>query len=118
MPVLSTAETSCVERNHVGIQRRSEPRYKCPRLVRIRPVTMPESNLRLSQVQNVWAHGIALLHASPFTLGTLLEIQLQGCSIQSRIARVAQCTRQEGGWLVGCTLDHSLSTTELERLMH
>jgi len=82
-----------------------------------RPVTVPESKLRLSQVQNVSAHGMGLLHGSPFALGTLLEIQLPGCIIQSRIARVANWIRQEGGWPVGCTLDHSLSTTELERLM-
>ena len=117
MSVLSPASTSGLNRIHVDDDRRSEPRYKCRRLVRIRPVTVPASNLRLSQVHNVSANGIGLLHASPFALGTLLEIQLQGCTIQSRITRVVHCTRQEGGWLVGCTLNHSLSTTELERLM-
>ncbi|HMF13483.1 MAG TPA: PilZ domain-containing protein [Gemmataceae bacterium] len=117
MSVLSASESSRVDRTS-ETDRRSEPRYKCPRLVRIRAVTVPESNLRLSQVQDVSANGIGLLHGSPFPLGTMLEIQLAGCMIQSRIARVVHCTRQDGGWMIGCTLNHSLSTTELERLMH
>ena len=117
MSVLSPASASGLNRIHVDDDRRSEPRYKCRRLVRIRPVTVPASNLRLSQVHNVSANGIGLLHATPFALGTLLEIQLPGCTIQSRIVRVVHCTRLEGGWLVSCTLNHSLSTTELERLM-
>src|SRR5215831_3634439 len=114
MPVLSPAGILRVDSNHVGTDRRSESRYKCPRLVRIRPVTVPESRPRLSQVQDVSANGFGLLHAVPFSLGALLEIELQGCMIQNRIARVALCARQEGGWLVGCTFNHSLSTTELE----
>ena len=117
MSVHTEANTSGENTNHGDADRRSEPRYKCLRLVQIRPVTVPASNLRLSQVHNVSANGIGLLHATPFALGTLLEIQLPGCTIQSRIVRVVHCTRLEGGWLVGCTLNHSLSTTELERLM-
>ena len=117
MAVHTEANTSGVNRNQGDADRRSEPRYKCLRLVQIRPVTVPASNLRLSQVHNVSANGIGLLDATPFALGTLLEILLPGCTIQSRIAGVVQCTRREGGWLVSCTLNHSLSTTELERLM-
>jgi hypothetical protein len=117
MSILSAAETSRGDTNHVGADRRSEPRYKCPRLVRIRPVTVPPSNPRLSQVHDVSANGIGLLHTGPFAIDTLLELQLPGCTNQSRIARVVHCTRQEGGWLIGCTLNHSLSTTELDGLM-
>jgi len=118
MSVLSATGSLGVGANRTDSDRRAEPRFKCPRLVRIRPVTVPETSLRLSQVHDVSANGISLLHPSPFPLGTLLEIQLQGCMIQGRIARVVHCTRQEGGWVVGCTLNHSLSTTELERLLH
>jgi hypothetical protein len=117
MAVHPEANTSGVNRNHGDADRHSEPRCKYLRLVRIRPVTVPASNLRLSQVHNVSANGIDLLHATPFALDTLLEIQFPGCTIQSWIARVVHCTRQEGGWLVGCTLNHSLSMTELEQLM-
>jgi len=118
MSVPSAADTSGAEPNRIGIDRRIEPRYKCPRLVRIRPVTVPESSLRLSQVEDVSANGIGLLHTSPFPRDTLLEILLPGCTVQSRIGRVVHCTRREGGWVIGCTLNNSLSTTELERLMH
>jgi len=118
MSVLSATGSLGVGANRIDSDRRAEPRFKCPRLVRIRPVTVPASSFRLSHIHDVSANGIALLHASHFPLGTLLEIQLQGCMIQSRIARVVHCTRQEGGWVVGCTLNHSLSTPELERLMH
>ena len=117
MSVHTEANTSGEDRNHGDADRRCEPRCKYLKLVRIRPVTVPASNLRLSQVHNVSANGIGLLHATPFALDTLLEIQFPGCTIQSWIARVVHCTRQEGGWLVGCTLNHSLSTTELEQLL-
>jgi hypothetical protein len=118
MSVLSAADTSGVGTNRIATEHRSEPRYKCPRLVRVRPVTVPESNLRLSQVHDVSTKGIGLLHGSPFSLGTLLEIQLPGCITERRFARVVHCTRQEGGWLIGCTLNNSLSATEFERFMH
>jgi hypothetical protein len=118
MSVQSAAETSGQEANSSGAERRVEPRFNCPKLVRIRPVTVPASSFRLSQVQNVSAKGIGLLHGSPFPRDTLLEIQLQGRTMENRVARVVHCTRQEGGWLVGCLLNNTLSTTELERLLN
>lgn len=118
MSVLSAAETSAVGRSRIDTDRRAEPRYKCPRLVRIRLAAVPDSSLRLSQVHDVSANGIGLLHSSPLPLGTVLEVQMQGCMVQSRTARVVHCTRQEGGWLLGCTLDQSLSAAELDRLVH
>ncbi len=105
------------ETNTIGAERRTEPRYNCPRLVRIRQVTVPENAFRLSLVQNVSAHGIGLVFANPFPPGTLLEIEVHGRSIVQRFARVIHSTKQEGGWLVGCTLNHSLSDAELERLL-
>jgi hypothetical protein len=34
-----------------------------------------------------------------------------------QFARVVHCTKQEGGWLICCTLDQTLSATEMERLL-
>jgi hypothetical protein len=78
---------------------------------------VPETSFRLSLVQNVSANGIGLLLMNPLAPGTLLEIELQGRSPSTRIARVVHSTKQESGWLVGCTLNQSLSETELDRML-
>jgi hypothetical protein len=85
--------------------------------VRIRPATSPESAFRLSLVQNVSASGIGLLLTNQVAPGALLEVEVEGRSSTRRFARVVHCTKQADGWLVGCTLNHSLSDSELEKLM-
>jgi hypothetical protein len=80
-------------------------------------VTVPESAFRLSVVQDVSANGIGLVLTFPLTPGALLEVEMHSRSIISRFARVIHCTRQEGGWLVGCALNLSLSDSELERML-
>jgi hypothetical protein len=86
-------------------------------LVRIRIVTVPPSAFRLSLVQNISANGIGLLLTNACEPGTLLEIEAHGRSVIKRFARVVHCTKQQGGWLIGCTLNHSLSEAELERML-
>jgi hypothetical protein len=100
-----------------GPESRSEPRYRCPKLVRIRPVTVPESAFRLSVVHNVSASGIGLVLTFPLAPGALLEVEMHSRSIISRFARVVHCSKQEGGWLIGCALNLSLSDVELERML-
>jgi hypothetical protein len=78
---------------------------------------MPESAFRLSVVHNVSASGIGLVFTAPLTPGTLLEIEMPGRSGNRRFARIVHCTKQDGGWLIGCTLDQTLSGAELERLL-
>ena len=101
-----------------GVEKRAEPRYRCPRLVRVRRVTVPESSFRLSIVQDVSTHGIGLLLTDAVPPDTMLEIEMQGRSVVKRIARVVHSTKQANGWLVGCTLNQSMSDGELERLMN
>jgi hypothetical protein len=86
--------------------------------VRVRTITVPESSFKLALVQNVSLHGIGLLLSYPVPTDTILEIEVQGRSTVSRFARVVHSTKQEGGWLVGCTLNNSLSVAELERLLN
>src|SRR5262249_47598133 len=64
----------------VGTDRRTEQRFSCPRLVRTRRVTVPESAFRLSIVKDVSATGIGLLLTTPLPPGTLLEIEAHGQS--------------------------------------
>ena len=96
---------------------RSEPRYSCPKLVRMRPVSVPGAVFRLSAVQNVSANAIGLAVTTPLDPGTLLEIELPNRSRTTQFARVVHCTKQEGGWLIGCTLNQTLSASEMERLL-
>src|SRR5262245_2062449 len=113
-----TRDAPLTQTNRTRAEHRSEPRYNCPRLVRIRPVTVPESSFRLAHVKNVSSHGIGLLLTNAVAPGTQLEIEAQGRCAIKRVARVVHSTKQEGGWLVGCTLDNSLSDAELDRLLN
>jgi hypothetical protein len=106
-------ETAQIETDN----RRSEKRYLCPKLVRIRQVTVPESAFRLSVVENISVSGIGLALSLPLAPGVLLEVELPGRSVIRRFARVVHCTKQERGWLIGCALNLSLSETELERML-
>jgi hypothetical protein len=99
------------------VEKRAEPRHRCPRLVRVRRVTVPPSAFRLSIVHNVSTHGIGLVLSDSVPPETMLEIEMRGKSIVKRFARVVHCTKQEDGWLVGCSINESLSDAELERMM-
>src|SRR5262245_24376758 len=109
MSIPCTSEAPWMKMNPIPTEKRAEPRYNCPRLMRVRPVTVPSSAFRLSLVQNISANGIGLLLSNACEPGTLLEIEARGRSVINRFARVVHCTKQTGGWLVGCTLNHSLS---------
>jgi hypothetical protein len=69
-------------------------------------------------VQNISTQGIGLLLTEPVPADTVLEIELHGPTIVKRFARVVHSTKQADGWLVGCTLNSSLSDGELERLLN
>jgi hypothetical protein len=100
-----------------GAEKRTEPRHGCRKLVRVRRAMPPGAESRLAVVQNVSTHGIGLLHrAGPAE--TMLEIEMHGQSIEKRFARVVHSTKQPDGWLVGCSLNSSLSDGELERLLN
>ena len=103
---------------NAGAEKRTEPRYGCPRLVRVRRAMAPSAPFRLAIVQNVSTHGIGLLLTEPVQPETVLEIEMPGQSIVKRFVRVVHSTKQADGWLVGCSLNSSLSDGELERLLN
>ena len=117
MSATSALETPSIASNRSWFEKRIEPRHNCRKLVRIRPVTTPESSFRLSLVQDVSANGIGLLLSNQVAPGALLEVEVEGRSCTRRFARVMHCTKHEGGWLVGCQLNHSLSDSEMEKLL-
>jgi hypothetical protein len=86
-------------------------------LVRVRRVMPPGASARLAVVHNVSTKGIGLLLTESVPSETVLEIEVQGQSIVKRFARVVHSTKQADGWLVGCSLNNSLSDGELERLL-
>ena len=69
-----------------------------------------------SRVRNVSTNGIGLFLIQTLEPGTLLDVELRSRSIVKGVARVVQSSKQEGGWLIGCTLDSPLSASELEVL--
>ena len=104
---------------NAGAEKRTEPRYCCRRLVRVRRAMPPGAPSRLASLQNVSTRGIGLLLTEPVPTETVLEIEMHvGQSIVKRFVRVVHSTKQADGWLVGCSLNSSLSDGELERLLN
>jgi hypothetical protein len=103
---------------HSGAENRTEPRYVCNRLVRVRRAMAACDRFRLALVKNVSTKGIGLLLTEPVPPETMLEIEIHGPSIVKRFARVVHSTKQADGWLVGCSLNSSLSDGELEPLLN
>ena len=101
-----------------GVEKRAEPRHRRPPLVRVRRVTVPQSAFRLSILRDVSTRGISLVLTNSVPAETMLEIELHGRSIVKRFARVVHSTKHEAGWLVGCSINESLSDAELERLLN
>ena len=80
----------------VGVDKRSEPRHGCRRMVRVRRATPPGATFRLALVQNVSTQGIGLLLTEAVPPETVLEIEMHGQSIVKRFARVLHSTKQVG----------------------
>jgi hypothetical protein len=116
MSTLLMQQAPSVEANVRGIEQRTEARYHCPRLARVRPRTKSAVADRLSIVRNISANGIGLLLTHPLDPGTLIDVELRSRCIVRRVAKVMHSTKQEGGWLIGCTLDSPLSNHELQSL--
>ncbi len=106
------ADTDCS-----GAEKRTEPRHRCRQLVRVRRAMSVGAPFRLAIVQNVSTKGIGLLLTEPMPAETVLEIEIHGPSIVKRFARVMHSTKQPDGWLVGCSLNSSLSDGELEQML-
>ena len=94
----------------------SESRCHCPRLARVRPQHWPKGLARLSIVRNVSTNGIGLFLTRTLEPGTFVDVELRSRFIVNRVAQVVHATKEEGGWLIGCTLDNPLSASELEAL--
>jgi hypothetical protein len=113
MSTLLMQQAPSAAANDLGFDQRIETRYSCPRLARVRPRTNPAATDRLSIVRNISANGIGLLLTHTLDPGTLIDVELRSRYIVRRVAKVVHSTKQEGGWLIGCTLDNPLSNHEL-----
>src|SRR5262245_16376587 len=69
-------------------------------------VSVPPSPFRLSLVQNVSTQGLGLLLTQALPQDTLLEIEINRATAATRVARVVHATKVDGGWLIGCALNH------------
>ena len=116
MSTLLTQQVRSAKGNYPWTERRTDTRYHCPRLARVRPPTAPENSGRLSLVRDVSKSGIGLFLTSAVEPGTVLHIELRSRSVVKRVARVVHTSKQEGGWLMGCTLDNPLSDAELQAI--
>ena len=81
---------------NAGAEKRTEPRYRSRKLVRVRRAMAPSAPFRLAIVQNVSTHGIGLLLTEPVQPETVLEIEMPGQSIVKRFVRVVHSTKASG----------------------
>jgi hypothetical protein len=116
MSTLLTLHAAPAEAIDLLAHQRTELRHHCPRLARVSPPKGPKSLSRLSIVRNISANGIGLFLTYALQPGTLVDVELRSRSIVTRVAQVVHSTKQDGGWLVGCTLDNPLSGPELQEL--
>src|SRR5262245_61474670 len=116
MSTLLTSQAPSPNAVDRSTEQRAEARSNCPRLARVSLHKGPKSLARLSIVQNISASGIGLFLTQSMHPETLLDIELRSRSVVRRVAKVVHSTRQEGGWLVGCTLDKPLSGSELQEM--
>jgi hypothetical protein len=116
MSALLPRHAPSAETNELPSGWRIEPRHQCPRLARVRPLKEPKALARLSIVRNVSTTGIGLFLTHTLEPGALLDVELRSRLIVNRVAQVVHSVKQEGGWLIGCTLDSPLSASELEAL--
>ena len=114
MSTLLMQQVPSAAANDLGCDQRTETRYSCPRLARVRPRTTRAVTDRLSIVRNISANGIGLFLTHALDPGTLIDVELRSRCIVRRVAKVVHSTKQEGGWLIGCTLDNPLSNQELQ----
>ena len=116
MSTLLSQHPVSAETTDLSTEPRSETRYHCPRLARVSPQKGPKNLSRLSIVKNISANGIGLLLTRPLDPGTLIDVELRSRSIVTRVALVVHSSKQEDGWLVGCTFNNPLSDPELQQL--
>jgi len=116
MSTLLTQQAPSFKTADLQTEQRTEARYHCPRLARVSLQKGPNSVSRLSIVRNISANGIGLLLTHALEPGTSIKVEVRSRSIVTRVAQVVHSTKQEGGWLVGCTLDNPLSDPELQQL--
>src|SRR5262249_46087221 len=116
MSSLLTQQAASAKSIDLHSECRVEPRFHCPRLARIRPVNGPKGLPRLSIVRDISTSGIGLFLTRALEPGTLIDVEMPSRCIVKRIAQVVHSTKQEGGWLVGCTLNNPLSAPELDAL--
>ena len=116
MSVPTTQRAAQAGTPEVLTEQRAAPRYRCGKLVRVRRVSVPPAAFRLSLVQDASAQGIGLLLTQALPPGTLLEVEVSCGSAAPWVARVVHATKHEGGWLIGCAFNHSLTDAELARL--
>lgn len=116
MSTVFTQHAPSAETSDLHIEQRVEPRYHCPRLARVSPRKGPKTFSRLSLVRNISANGMGLFLTQALEPGTLVDVELRSRLIVTRVAQVVHCSKDEGGWLVGCTLDNPLSGPELQAL--
>ena len=97
---------------------RSQRGPSCRKIVRVRRATAPGTPSRLSIVLNVNKDGLVLLLTYPVPPGTVLEIEMHGRSVVKRFARALHSTKQSDGWAVDCSLNQSLSDSDLEHVLN
>jgi serine/threonine-protein kinase len=106
--------------DHVTTDRRASLRFSCGLRTSARLLGETSKEVWETRIHNVSQNGVGLLCTSPFKRGTVLVVRMPEAAtfhVQSLFARVVHASpRDDGGWLIGCTLARRLSEEQVQAL--
>ncbi len=99
-------------------ERRKAARHPCSLGISCQPIALTPIDPWPAVLQDVSATGVALVLDQPLPVGAFLALQLPVAGALRRVrARVVSVREQDdGGWVLGCTLERRLRVTELDAL--
>lgn len=103
----------------VLVERRATVRYACERMTFCRSLATKRDRFWTAIVRDVSRNGIGLLVRSPFPVGSILAVELQGVQFaRTLLARVVHTQAlASGGHVLGCLFASQLSDKEVQALL-
>lgn len=99
-------------------ERRNADRFPCGLGITCRPIAMAPIDPWPAVLLDVSATGVALVLDQPLPIGSFLALQLpvRGKLQKLRVRVVSVRAQDDGGWVLGCTLERRLRNTQLRAL--
>jgi hypothetical protein len=117
MPAMpKTHSVSCPELDTAPMERRVEPRQPSGQFAYLSHRPDLDATYQVVRVWNFANKGIGIFLSRPLKAGTAVHLRFRHMVVEDRVATVVHVTKEEGNWLVGCTLDRDFSARERQAL--